>query len=317
MARLNGLMRTWCLRQLLAVFAVQPSRGRDLGVAVLRRTVITVLPVLLAGAMTTVAVGPADGSASTSSTSMSSTSKPGSDAGPPYEFTTELTGQFGTIPLKDQVMLTKTQHGYRFWSGQQDSHLVVTQVGGRLKFVDTGTKRWKKLSPACQKQKSRVGVAAVCRVPASISVRQPLLVEVWPRLGNDFTDTSSLPATFAVTVLGDKGHDVAHFGAGRDFFNGFSGRDVVWGGGGNDWIRAGLDNDTVKGGAGNDDLLAGEGRDNVRGGPGDDRVGGSDGNDRLRGDSGADFVLCGTGKDRVKADAADRIFHDCESVARG
>ncbi len=88
---------------------------------------------------------------------MSSTSKPGSDAGPPYEFTTELTGQFGTIPLKDQVMLTKTQHGYRFWSGQQDSHLVVTQVGGRLKFVDTGTKRWKKLSPACQKQKVEGG----------------------------------------------------------------------------------------------------------------------------------------------------------------
>jgi len=25
-ARLNGLMRTWCLRQLLAVFAVQQSR---------------------------------------------------------------------------------------------------------------------------------------------------------------------------------------------------------------------------------------------------------------------------------------------------
>jgi len=188
-------------------------------------------------------------------------------------------------------------------------------VDGGLRFVDTGTKSFKKVSPACQRKKVRVGVAAVCRVPGSISVRWPLLVEVWPRLGDDFTDASTLPATFAVTVLGDEGHDVARFGAGPDFFNGHSGRDLVWGGAGNDWIRAGLGNDAVEGGPGNDDLVAMQGRDTVRGGNGDDRVGGGDGDDRLWGDAGADFVLCGTGRDSAKVDAGDRV-HDCESVDR-
>ena len=263
------------------------------------------LPILVAAAMTAGIAGTAGTAEATS----------GSDAGPPYKFTTELVGQFVTIPLKDQGMLAKTDLGYRFRTGQQDSHLVVTQVGSRLRFVDTGTKRWKRLAPACQKERVRVGIAAVCPVPGTISVRRPLLVEIWPRLGNDYTDTSTLPATFAVSVLGDKGHDVAHFGAGPDFFNGASGRDVVWGGAGNDWIRAGLGNDVVNGGAGNDDLVAMQGRDNVHGGLGDDRLGGADGDDRLWGDGGADFVLCGIGQDNVTADRADRIFYDCELVA--
>ena len=271
----------------------------------LRRTVFMALPMLLAAAMTAGIAGTADGSLATSS----------SEAGPPYKFTTELMGQFVTIPLKDQGMLTKTDLGYRFRTGQQNSHLVITQVGSRLRFVDTGTKTWKKLSPACQKERVRVGIAAVCRVPGTISVRQPLLVEVWPRLGNDYTNTSTLPATFAVSVLGDKGRDVAYFGAGPDFFNGHTGNDVIWGGAGDDWIRAGLDDDVVEGGPGNDDLVAMQGQDIVHGGPGDDRLGGSDGNDRLWGDDGADFVLCGIGKDNVKADTADRIFYDCELIS--
>ncbi len=271
----------------------------------LRRTVYPALAALVAAAMTAVTVGTADGSGA----------QPGSDAGPPYDFVTELMGDGVFIPLKDTGMLTRTKHGYRFRTGQQDSHLVVTRVDGGLRFVDTGTKSFKKVSPACQRKKVRVGVAAVCRVPESISVRWPLLVEVWPRLGDDFTDASTLPATFAVTVLGDEGHDVARFGAGPDFFNGHSGRDLVWGGAGNDWIRAGLGNDAVEGGPGNDDLVAMQGRDTVRGGNGDDRVGGGDGDDRLWGDAGADFVLCGTGRDSAKVDAGDRV-HDCESVDR-
>jgi len=223
-------------------------------------------------------------------------------------------GDGEAIPLKDTGMLTRTEHGYRFWSGQQASHLVVTRVDGGLRVVDTGTKSFKKLSPACQRKKVRVGIAAVCRVPRSISVRSPLLVEVWPRLGNDYTDTSTLPATFAVTVLSDKGHDVARFGAGPDFFNGFSGRDRVRGGAGNDWIRAGLDNDTVQGGSGNDDIVTVEGRDTVRGGKGNDRLWAGDGNDRLRGGAGADLVTCGNGRDRAKVGAGDHVFQNCESV---
>jgi hypothetical protein len=241
---------------------------------------------------------------------------PGSNAGPPYHFATELMDGAGSVGagLKNVGWLVTSKHGYRYQSGQQDSHLVVTRVKGGLRFADTGTKSFRRVSPACHRQKVKVGVAAVCRVPGSISARSPLLVEVWPRLGNDYTNTSSLPATFAVTVLGDKGHDVARFGPGRDFFNGFSSRDVVWGGAGNDWIRAGIGKDTVHGGAGHDDIVAVAGRDTIFGGRGNDRVGGGPGNDRLRAGAGTDFVLCGTGSDNARVARVDRTMKDCESV---
>jgi Ca2+-binding RTX toxin-like protein len=242
---------------------------------------------------------------------------PGTNAGPPYDFTTELMGQYVTIPLKDQGQLNKTEHGYRYWSGQQNSHLTVTQGSAGVRFVDTGTERWRYLPPACTQQTVSVGVAAVCRVKPTISERYPLLVEIWPRLGNDFTDTSSLPATFAVTVLGDKGNDTVRFGAGWDFFNGHTGHDVISGGAGNDWIRAGLDNDLVNGGSGNDDLLGMEGIDTVHGDEGDDRVGGGDQNDQLWGDVGTDFLLCGTGVDTANITGDDRVYNDCENVNRG
>lgn len=270
----------------------------------LRRIVCPALAVLVAAAVAAVTVRTADGSEG----------PPGSNAGPPYNFTTELMGAYPTLSLKDSVKLTKTELGYRFHTGQQDNRLVVTVVDGGLRFVDTGTESFKQLSPACERKKVRVGIAAVCRIPASISVSLPLLVEVWPRLGDDYTDASTLPATFAVTVLGDKGNDVARFGAGPDFFNGYSGRDLVWGGAGNDWIRAGLGNDAVKGGPGNDDVVAVEGRDTVRGGGGDDRLWAGDGDDRLWAGAGADLVLCGNGRDSAKVGASDRFFQDCESV---
>jgi len=238
---------------------------------------------------------------------------PGTDAGPPYTFITELMRENLATPLKNQAMLTGTLHGYRFRTGQQDSHLVVTLVAGGLRFVDTGTGSFKKLAASCDRKRVNVGVAAVCPVPAGLTERLPLLIEVWPRLGDDYTDTSALPATYAVTVLGDKGRDVAHFGAGPDYFNGYSERDVIWGGGGNDWIRAGLDNDVVDAGSGNDDIVSVEGNDTVRGGNGEDRIWAGDGDDRLWGGDGADFVLCGAGRDSATVDAPDRVFNDCES----
>lgn len=269
-----------------------------------RRTVCQTLAVAAAAAMSALTVGPAAGSEPL----------PGANAGPPYDFVTELMGEGVYIPMKDIAILGRTEHGYRFRTGQQDSHLVVTRVAEGLRFVDTGTRSFRRLSPLCQRRSVPVGIAAVCPMPGSVSVRWPLLVEVWPRLGNDFTDVSSLPATVAVTVLGDEGHDVARFGAGPDFFNGHSGRDRVWGGAGNDWIRAGSDDDVVDGGLGNDDLVAMDGRDVVHAGAGNDRVGGGDGDDRLWADGGTDFVLCGIGHDNATVDAADRVFHDCESV---
>lgn len=275
----------------------------------LRLTVCSALAVLVAAAVSAPAVTtPAAG------TRGRTMQPPGSHAGPPYRFTTELMGQFPLIPLKDQAMLTRTEHGYLFRTGQQDSHLVVTLVDGRLRFVDTGTKRFKKLSPHCHRKRVRVGVAAKCGVPADVTVRRPLLIEVWPRLGNDYTDTSSLPATFAVTVLSDEGHDVAHLGAGPDFFNGHLGRDVVFGGAGNDWIRPGHGNDLVHAGPGNDDIVAMPGKDTLHGGPGRDQLWGGDGSDRIWGDGGADYALCGPGRDRTNADGNDRVAQSCESV---
>ena len=216
------------------------------------------------------------------------------------------------IPLKDVAMLTRTAHGYLFRTGQQDSHLMITIVDGELRFVDTGTKSFRKLSTACRRKSVQAGIAAVCPIPVGISARSPLLVEVWPRLGDDYTDASTLPATFSVTVLGDKGRDVARLGAGSDFFNGYSNRDLVWGGAGNDWIRAGIGNDAVNGGRGHDDIVAVEGDDSLRGGDGDDRLWSGDGADRLWGDAGADFLLCGDGRDNVTSDTQDRIACSCE-----
>jgi serralysin len=242
----------------------------------------------------------------------------GAHAGPPYNFNVSLTGD-GWLPfgLKDKAMILKTALGYRFRTGQQDSHLVVTVVDGGLRFADRGTKQIIKLAPGCHRRNAHVGIAAVCRVPEATSANSPMLIEVWPRLGNDFTDSSSLPASFAVTVLGDKGHDVAHFGAGWDFFNGFTGHDDVRGGAGNDWLRTDIGDEKVYGGPGNDDIVAGEGRDSFHGGDGRDRIWGADGNDRMWGDAGADFLMCGNGQDSAHADSADRVAGSCEAVATG
>jgi serralysin len=272
---------------------------------VLRRIVCPALAVLATAAMVATTTGPAS----------ANEPPPGAHAGPPYKFKTELIsyGSQGAT-LKDSGWLTREQHGYRLRTGQQDSHLVVTLVDGRLRFADRGTKRWTNLPNGCHRQNVRTGIAAVCRVPAGITTRRPLLIELWPRLGNDYTDTSSLSAKFAVTMLGDKGLDVAHFGAGPDFFNGYSGRDLVWGGAGNDWVRSGLDNDFVDAGTGNDDVVSVDGDDTVRGGAGRDRLWAGDGNDRLWGGTGADHLICGNGRDRATIGAGDSFYGSCESV---
>jgi len=213
--------------------------------------------------------------------------------------------------------LELSRHGYRFRAGQRDSHLTVTVTArGQLKFVDTGTKSFKHLAGVCKRHKPPTGIVAVCPIPAGISADQPLLIEVWPRLGDDYVDTSSLPDTYAVTVLGDAGREVVKFGAGWDFFNGHTGRDVVTGGDGNDWIRGGRDNDLVHGDGGNDQIIdqAAGGNDVFFGGPGDDRLGGNSGIDRLVGGPGYDFVLCGDGIDAVISDGNDRFRGDCEAI---
>lgn len=237
--------------------------------------------------------------------------------GPPYDFTTELLGGNGTaIPLKNAAMLTRTAHGYVYWAGQQDSHLVIRPVKGGLRFSDTGSAELRELAGACKRKKARAGIAAVCKVPGTVSTRLPLLVEVWPRLGDDYVDGSKLPATVALAVLGDAGNDVARLGAGPDFFNGAFGRDKVWGGAGNDWLRTGDSKDRVHGGAGDDLLVGVDGPDVLVGGTGDDRIFGGNGNDRLRaGDGDRDLVTCGDDDDSAVVDPTDAAF-GCEALSR-
>ena len=272
----------------------------------LRRTLFPTLAAASAMALTALVAGTAD----------AREPLPGTHAGPPYAFKTEIIGGF-VEPLKDQVVLERSPHGYRFRSGQQNSHLVVTIDRGLIRFADKGTKTIKRLAASCKRVKVRVGVAAVCKIPAGTSVRRPTMLEIWPRLGDDFSDTSALPASFAVTVLADKGQDVAIFGPGRDFFNGYKGRDRIWGGAGNDWIRSGLGNDKVVAGPGNDDVVSVDGRDHVHGGLGADRIWSGGGNDRLWGGAGGDLLACGSGLDGALIDAGDRGIGTCESLSRG
>ena len=235
-------------------------------------------------------------------------------AGPPYVYQTELMTVW-VVPMNNAARITLTTNGYLFRAGMQNSRLRITPVPGGLRFHDRGTLKWAKLAPTCTPRKVRYGVAAFCKFPRRVSVAKPLLLEVWPRLGDDYIDGSALPATVAMTVLGDLGNDTVRTGAGPDFVNGAGGLDRVWGGGGNDWIRTGLGNDVIYGEAGDDWLVGVDGNDRVYGGPGNDRVGGSNGNDILQGDAGRDYVLCGDGVDTATVDAEDEI-RDCENVLR-
>ena len=237
-------------------------------------------------------------------------------AGPPYHYETALMGQYSLIPLPDQAMVSRTKHGYVFRAGQQDSHLVITLTADGIRYDDSGTRRWKKLPRACHEVVADVGVSAVCRVPAWVDTVHPLLVEVWPRLGDDYVDGSTLPDTVAMAVLADAGDDEAHLGAGPDFFNGAMDDDVVTGGDGNDWIRTGPGDDEVWGGGGDDQVVGTDGRDTFYGEDGDDRLGGGSGSDRLDGGAGADNVRCDGGRDAAVTDGADRL-RSCEDVSQG
>jgi serralysin len=278
-----------------------------------RRTVLPAVTLAIVAVTTAATVGVGLTSSATASPAASS-GPPGTTAGPPYQFKTELMSYAPDKTLTDQAILARTKHGYRLWSGKQSSHLTVSIVHGNLHFRDAGTKSFKRLSAKCKRQRVKVGVSASCKIPAGISVRRPLLLEIWPRLGNDYTDSSSLPATFAVTMLSDEGNDVAKFGAGRDFFNGHLGRDRVRGGGGADWIRGGGGNDHAYGGDGNDDIVGMQNNDTVHGGAGNDRIWTGPGRDSLIGDGGADLLICGHGVDTATPDPSDRVSRNCDHV---
>jgi Ca2+-binding RTX toxin-like protein len=109
-------------------------------------------------------------------------------------------------------------------------------------------------------------------VPVATSATDPTLLEVHPRLGNDYVNGGSLPAVFELAVLADEGRDVVYGGSGNDFINAAQDADQVHGGAGNDWMRGGLAGDLMTGNSGNDYLVGQDGRDVIRGGTGEDRI---------------------------------------------
>lgn len=210
---------------------------------------------------------------------------------------TELLADYGpVVAMKDQAVIVKNKWGYRYKAGQQDSRLTIRLVDGKLRYADTGTKQLRRIPDTCVRQKARVGIAALCKIPPRFAEGR-MFLEVWPRLGNDYVDGSSLPAKFRMWVLADAGFDVVRTGAGDDFVNGAQDRDRVWGGAGNDWLRSGIGNDLVYGQDGNDRIVSQDGADTVYTGGGKDRA------------------ECGTGRDRAVVDGTD-FRKDCESVTR-
>jgi hemolysin type calcium-binding protein len=228
---------------------------------------------------------------------------------------TELLGDgSNVIPLKNAAMITRTDDGYRYRAGQQNSHLTITLVDGKILYSDTGTRELRKIPRSCKPQSAAKGIAVLCAIPAKFDETNKMFLEVWPRLGDDFVDGSSLSSRFRLWVLADAGNDTVRGGDGDDFVNGAQDTDQVWGGAGDDWIRTGPGADHVWGDAGDDRLIAGPEGDEVHGGDGDDRVDGGDAGDSLWADAGADNVVCGTGSDHAYIDASDRTSK-CESVA--
>lgn len=219
------------------------------------------------------------------------------EAGPSCPFITELINHAPDLGLKGEARITKTECGYRYFSGRQNNRLVITQVGDKLRFSDPRTDRVDRLADACSNVRGVPGIVVLCPIPRGTDADHPLLVEVWPRLGDDFVDGSTLSAMFSMTVLGDAGHDVAFMGAGDDFFNGAFDADQVRGGAGDDWIRSGDQRDRVAGGPGHDYITSGEGGDRVVGG------------------GGADRIYCGPGADDATRDGGDLTVYQCESVS--
>ncbi len=208
--------------------------------------------------------------------------------------------------------ITRIPLGYYYDAGQQNTHLVVTEVKGGLRYADRRTDVLRRKPDSCDRKPSKVGLVVVCRVPNDVTAGNPMRVKVFTRLGDDYVDTRALRAGFKLYGLADQGNDTYFGGDGNDFVNGAPGIDIVRGGAGDDLLRGGENHDKVWGGPGKDKLSGLNGPDRLFGGPGNDRVGGHEGDDRLYAGPGTDFMLCWTGFDRVYAQHRDRIMPDCE-----
>lgn len=220
----------------------------------------------------------------------------------------------GTSTFEHWATITRLKHGYYYDAGQQDMHLVVTEVKGGLLYTDTKTNVLRGKPDSCDRRHAERGLIVFCHVPRNVTARNPYTVKVFGRLGNDYVNTSALSARFDLYGLCDAGNDTFIGGAGNDFVNGAFDRDRVVGGAGNDLLRGGTGHDVVIGGPGNDVLVGLEGPDRMDGQEGNDRVAGDAGDDTLKSGPGVDFMLCYTGRDTVEAKRSDKIMADCENV---
>ena len=127
----------------------------------------------------------------------------------------------------------------------------VTLANGRLRFRDTRAVV-EVAAEGVHPPAGEPGVAATCRVPGDTSAADPTLLEVRPRLGNDYVDGRGLPASFEMAVLADAGRDTLFGGRGNDYLGGAMDDDRTNGGPGKDWIRGGSGRDRLLGGADGD-----------------------------------------------------------------
>lgn len=167
-------------------------------------------------------------------------------------------GDAGVSDMGGSAIIRYSKYGPVYISGKHDQHLTVKWVESRhaIRFRDTRTGRFKSLPDRCERERVKKGISAVCKVPPRFN-SQRMFIQVWPRLGNDYTNGSTLPSRFRLWVLTDAGNDVVYGGEGKDFVNGAKGNDRMYGGPGRDWLRGGPGSDYINGGSGSDRISHG------------------------------------------------------------
>lgn len=167
-------------------------------------------------------------------------------------------GDANVSNVGDRAIVRWSKYGFVWISGKSGSHLTVTYKAdtNTLIYHDTKLSGFKELNWRCKRVPTSRGIKAACKLPAAKSTGT-VFVQIWPRLGDDYANTSALPKRFRGWFLADAGRDTFIGGPGADFVNGAKGGDLVYGNAGNDWLRGGPSWDRLYGGAGADRISQG------------------------------------------------------------
>ena len=224
----------------------------------------------------------------------------------PAVATATAPGPTERAPSPRWAEITRIPGGFRYLASLHDSNLTIRKDAGRVVFHDRAMRRFREALPnGCRRVTVEVGIAASCRIPATATAGDPLLLEILPQAGNDRVDGSTLGVQLELSVEPGPGDDTVRGGAAADLINGALGADHVTGGAGADEIRPGPGHDVADGGVGADRIVGGDGSDELSGNEGDDVLEGGPGNDLLLGGPGSDSLLCGDGTDTSDDNAAD------------